>query len=124
MKTTTISRRNFLKGSLVGGLTLAVSAGPFGCRLVNASDKKDMAGFHPNAWFTITPDNMVTIFVGNSEMGQGVLTAHAMIIADELEADWKQVQVRQAPAGDEFKNPLYGPRRQRGAPASGGSTNP
>ena len=51
-------------------------------------------GFSPNAWFTITPDNKVTIFVGNSEMGQGVLTAHSMIIADELEADWKQVQVR------------------------------
>ncbi len=124
MKTTTISRRNFLKGSLVGGLTLAVSAGPFGCRLVNASDKKDMAGFHPNAWFTITPDNMVTIFVGNSEMGQGVLTAHAMIIADELEADWKQVQVRQAPAGDEFKNPLYGAQKTTGSASVRGFYEP
>ncbi len=109
MKNTSISRRFFLKGSLVG-LTIGVSVGSFGFRLVNASDKKDIAGFSPNAWFTITPDNKVTIFVGNSEMGQGVLTAHAMIIADELEADWKQVQVRQAPAGDEFKSPLFGPQ--------------
>ncbi|MFZ0929571.1 MAG: xanthine dehydrogenase family protein molybdopterin-binding subunit [Syntrophobacteraceae bacterium] len=103
----TVSRRDFLKGSIVG-LTLAVSHGPFGFRLVNASDKKDMAGFSPSAWFTITPDNKVTIFIGNSEMGQGVLTAHAMIIADELEADWKEVEVRQGPAGDAFKSPLYG----------------
>ena len=107
MKTTSISRRFFLKGSLVG-LTLGVSAGPFGFRLVNASDKKDIAGFSPNAWFTITPDNKVTIFTGNAEMGQGVLTAHAMIIADELDADWKEVQVRQGAAGDAFKNPLFG----------------
>ena len=41
-------------------------------------------------------------------MGQGVLTAHPMIIADELEADWKQVQVRQAPATDEYKSPILG----------------
>ncbi|MGA3116244.1 MAG: molybdopterin cofactor-binding domain-containing protein [Syntrophobacteraceae bacterium] len=67
-----------------------------------------MAGFSPNAWFTITPDNKVTIFTGNAEMGQGVLTAHAMIIADELDADWKEVQVRQGAAGDAFKNPLFG----------------
>jgi isoquinoline 1-oxidoreductase subunit beta len=107
MKKTSVSRRDFLKGSLVG-LTLAVTSGPFGFRLVNASDKEEIAGFSPNAWFTITPDNKVTIFTGNAEMGQGVLTAHAMIIADELEADWKQVQVRQGPAGDAFKSPLLG----------------
>jgi isoquinoline 1-oxidoreductase subunit beta len=107
MKNTQISRRAFLKGSLAG-LTLAVSVGPFGYKIVNAADKKEMAKFSPNAWFTITPDNKVTIFIGNAEMGQGVLTAHAMIIADELEADWKQVQVRQAPAGDAYKSPILG----------------
>lgn len=109
MKKSSFSRRDFLKGSLAG-LTLAVSAGPLGLRLVNASDKKEIEAFSPSAWFTITPDNKVTIVTGNSEMGQGVLTAHAMIIADELEADWKQVQVRQALAGDAFKNPLFGPQ--------------
>ena len=123
MKNTSISRRFFLKGSLAG-LTLAVSVGPFGLRLVNASDEKDIAGFHPNAWFTITPDNKVTIFIGNSEMGQGVLTAHAMIIADELEADWKQVQVRQAPAGVEFNNPLYGVQKTTGSASVRGFYEP
>src|SRR5271157_957095 len=107
MKNTSISRRAFLKGSLAG-LTLAVSVGPFGYKIVNAADKKEIAAFSPNAWFTITPDNKVAIFIGNAEMGQGVLTAHAMIIADELEADWKQVQVRQGPAGDKFNTPIYG----------------
>ena len=107
MKNSSISRRAFLKGSLAG-LTLAVSAGSLGYELVNASDKKDVSAFSPTAWFTITPDNKVTIFIGNAEMGQGVLTAHSMIIADELEADWKHVQIRQGPAADAFKSPILG----------------
>ena len=36
------------------------------------------------------------------------MTAHPMIVADELEADWKQVQVRKATAKDEYKNPILG----------------
>jgi len=39
-------------------------------------------------------------------MGQGVRTALPMIIADELEADWDQLEIIQAPAADEFKNPI------------------
>ena len=104
-----ISRRTFLKKSLTTtGLTIAVSVTPFGFRLFNASATKgDMPkGFKPNVWYEITPDNAVTITVGNSEMGQGVLTALPMIVADELEADWKNVKVVQGPALDELKNPI------------------
>ncbi len=99
----TISRRSFLK---LTGLTIGVSVTPFGYTLLNAAEKKD---FNPNVWTHITPDNKVTIYIGNSEMGQGVLTAQSMIIADELEADWKkQVQIRQGDAKDAFKSPLLG----------------
>jgi len=111
MTNTSITRRGFLKGSLaLTGLTLAISVSPFGYKLLNASDKKpgEIPGFNPNAWFTITPDDKVFIHIGNSEMGQGVLTAHAMIIADELEADWKQVKVLQAQAADAYKSPILG----------------
>ena len=102
-----ISRRSFLKGSLAaGGLTIAVSITDFGFDLLNASDKKDLAAFNPNVWLQITSDDRVTISVGNSEMGQGVHTAQAMIIADELEADWKDVRVKQGEALDGFKSPL------------------
>jgi isoquinoline 1-oxidoreductase subunit beta len=97
----TISRRSFLK---ITGLTIGISVTPFGYTLLNAAEKKE---FNPNVWLTITSDNKVTIYIGNSEMGQGVLTAQSMIIADELEADWKkQVQIRQGGAKDAFKSPL------------------
>jgi len=103
---TSMTRRTFLKGSLAAsGLTIAVSVTPFGYTLLNAAEKKD---FNPNVWLHITSDNKVTIYIGNSEMGQGVLTAQSMIIADELEADWKQVQIRQGEAKDAFKSSLLG----------------
>ena len=102
--TTSMTRRTFLKSSLAAaGLTIGVSVTPFGHRLLSASE---IDSFSPNAFFKITPDNKVAIFVANSEMGQGVLTALSMIIADELEADWSRVSVKQAPAADPFKNPI------------------
>jgi len=101
--TTSISRRAFLKAS---SLTIAVSVTPFGYTILNAAEKKDLKTFNPNVWLHITSDNKVTIYIGNSEMGQGALTAQSMIIADELEADWKQVQIRQGGAKDAFKSPL------------------
>jgi isoquinoline 1-oxidoreductase beta subunit len=104
--TTSISRRTFLKAT---GLTIAVSVSPLGYRLLNASEAKGaLKGFRPNIWYEITPDNVVTVFIGASEMGQGTHTALAMVIADELDADWKQVKVRQGPAAKEYYNPLLG----------------
>jgi isoquinoline 1-oxidoreductase beta subunit len=107
---TSMSRRDFLKGSLAAtGLTIAVSVSPLGYKLVNASQAKEaLKGFKPNIWYEITPNNVVTVFIGSSEMGQGTHTALATVIADELEADWKQVKVRQGPAAKEYHNPLLG----------------
>ncbi len=127
-----MTRRTFLKGSLAAsGLTIVAYVTPLGTRLVNAAAEEGaMDGFKPSAFYRITPDNVVTVLVPNSEMGQGVRTALPMIIADELEADWDQLEIIQAPAGDEFKNPIlrnqltvasasvrgfYGPMRKAGA---------
>ena len=88
-----ISRRSFLKGSLAAtGLTIVASATPFGVRLVNASGTKE-ASLKPSPLFEITPDNVVKFIFPNSEMGQGSKTGHTMILADELEADWDQIEV-------------------------------
>ena len=96
-----ISRRSFLK---ITGLTIAVSVTPFGYDVINASAQKE-GSFKPNVWFEITPDNKITMTIGQSEMGQGTHTALSMIIADELEADWKQVRAKQGPAAKEYINP-------------------
>ncbi|MCX5811716.1 MAG: molybdopterin-dependent oxidoreductase [Proteobacteria bacterium] len=101
-----ISRRDFLKGTLAtAGLTIVASITPFGYTLLNAAEAKKGA-FTPNVWLEITPDNLVTITIPNSEMGQGIRTALAMMVADELEAEWSKIRVRQAPAADAFKNPF------------------
>jgi isoquinoline 1-oxidoreductase beta subunit len=97
-----ISRRSFLK---ITGLTIAVSATPLGYDVINASAQKG-GSFKPNAWFEITPDNKIMVTVGATEMGQGTHTALGMIVADELEADWKRVQVRQGEARKEYFNPV------------------
>jgi isoquinoline 1-oxidoreductase beta subunit len=105
---TAMTRRKFLKGSLAAsGLTIVAYVTPFGTKLVGASGEAGaVEGFKPSAFFQITPDNVVKVMVPNSEMGQGVRTALPMIIADELEADWDQLEIIQAPAADEFKNPI------------------
>jgi isoquinoline 1-oxidoreductase beta subunit len=101
-----ISRRDFLKGTLAtAGLTIAASVTPFGYTILNAAEAKKGA-FTPNVWLEVTPDNLVTITIPNSEMGQGIRTALSMMVADELEAEWGQIRVRQAPAADAFKNPF------------------
>lgn len=105
---TSMTRRAFLKSSLAAtGLTVAVSVGPLGVRLLNASQDKDaLKAFKPNIWYEVTPANLIHVFLGPSEMGQGTHTGLGMIIADELGADWKQVRVHQGPAAKEYHNPL------------------
>jgi isoquinoline 1-oxidoreductase beta subunit len=66
--------------------------------------------FSPNAYLRITPDNKVTIVVARSEMGQGVRTALPMILAEEIEADWKQIEIEQAGAST-----LYGDQSTGGS---------
>jgi isoquinoline 1-oxidoreductase beta subunit len=62
----------------------------------------------PNAWFEVTPDDQVRIFVAKLEMGQGVRTALPMIVADELDADWERVTVVQATVDDPYKPYITG----------------
>jgi isoquinoline 1-oxidoreductase beta subunit len=51
-----------------------------------------------NAWLTIAPDDTVTIRIGQTEMGNGVFTSNAMIVAEELQCDWKKVRSEYASA--------------------------
>ncbi len=57
-----------------------------------------------NIWLKIAPDNTVTAIIPHAEMGQGVHTALAMMLADEMEADWTKVKFEEAPASKEYAN--------------------
>ncbi|HZV65684.1 MAG TPA: xanthine dehydrogenase family protein molybdopterin-binding subunit, partial [Telluria sp.] len=64
--------------------------------------------YAPNAFLRIAPDNTVTVLVNRLEFGQGVHTALPMLIAEELDADWSQMRGELAPAGEVFKDPVFG----------------
>ena len=114
---TNLSRRQFLKMAGTGLAVAAVST-PSGFRLLSAEEmKKEGAGFRPNVWLEVRPDDVVTITVNKSEMGQGIYTALPMIVADELDCDWKNVRMEPAPAGDAYKDVLFGMQ------ATGGSSS-
>ena len=85
-----VSRREFVKATLVAGagLTLAVSLD--GCK--EAFPGAGGAAFAPNAWIRVASDDSVTVIVDRSEMGQGVSTALPMLVAEELDADWATVR--------------------------------
>jgi isoquinoline 1-oxidoreductase beta subunit len=92
-----MGRREFLRVSAVagGGMLVALYVEPFGARSALAAEPS-AADFVPNAWIRITRDGTVTIKAQNPEIGQGVKTMLPMIIADELDVDWKSVTVEQA----------------------------
>jgi isoquinoline 1-oxidoreductase beta subunit len=102
-----LSRRGFLKG--VGATGALVLAASWGWQEAFAEDKKFGADGMPHGWVddpkvyvSIASDGSVTVICNRSEMGQGVRTSLSMVVADELDADWAQVKVRQAP-GDEVR---------------------
>jgi CO/xanthine dehydrogenase Mo-binding subunit len=95
-----LSRRAFLKGATAAGFALYFSVPGGGAQSRVAA----AAAFAPNAALTITPDGIITIHVTRAEMGQGIGTALAQIVAEELEADWRDVRV-DYPGYD----PKYGP---------------
>lgn len=102
----TMTRRHFLK---TGGLVLAVAVTPGTLTLMNVSPgfAKSETSFRPHAFVEIGPDNSVTVWVGQTNLGQGTHTGISMIIAEELDADWEQVRSRMALADEPFKDPEW-----------------
>lgn len=96
------SRREFLKvsGAAGGGLLLAIQLP--GCAPgEEAGTTAEGEPFRPNAHLEIHPDGSATVTVAQSEMGQGVRTSLALLVAEEAELDWGRVSVETAPADQE-----------------------
>ena len=128
-----VSRRGFLAGAGAGAFVLAV--GLPGRPRAQEQPKAFGADAMPHGWsddprvfVAIAEDGTVTVTCHRSEMGQGVRTSIAMVVADELEADWSRVRVAQAPAdeprfgnqdtdGSRSLRHFYMPMRRAGAAA-------
>jgi isoquinoline 1-oxidoreductase beta subunit len=103
--TTTMTRRDFLKKS---SLVIAATAFPGNPNLFNASPVMAAdAPFKPHAFLEIAADDTVTVWVGQTNLGQGTHTGIPMIIADELDAAWETVKVKMALAAEPFKDPHW-----------------
>jgi isoquinoline 1-oxidoreductase beta subunit len=98
-----LSRREFVAAGVAAGAGLVI-----GFYLPHGNSPGST--FAPNAYLKITPDGKITIVVARSEMGQGVRTSLPMILAEELEADWKQIAIEQAGAST-----LYGDQTTGGS---------
>ena len=112
--TNSIGRRSFLRVSALtgGGLLIAAYVDPAEKLFGQAPQAPPPAVLKPNAFIRIAPDGIVTITAKNPEVGQGIKTMLPMLIAEELDADWKDVRIEQA----DVDYAKYGPQ------VAGGST--
>jgi isoquinoline 1-oxidoreductase subunit beta len=105
------SRRGLLKGGLATGLMLAFRL-PLWAAPANEPDQapdSTQGKFAPNAFIRIDTSGKTTLVMPQVEMGQGVYTAIAMILAEELDADFAQVALEHAPPNEKlYANPMLG----------------
>src|SRR5215216_7714251 len=109
--THTTSRRNFLKISTLtsGGLILGFNLFGTDARAkVIAADAPFEGDVVFNSYLSIAGDGTITIFSPNPELGQNIMTSFPMIVAEELDADWKNVKVLQAPLDKKFDRQVTG----------------
>ena len=93
---TMITRRGFLKATSIasGGFAL-------GLPLVSGAMEASLVGSAElNAYVQVRDDGKIIIYSGSPEMGQGIKTSLPMIVAEELGANWDDVEVRQSPEID------------------------
>jgi isoquinoline 1-oxidoreductase beta subunit len=108
-----VSRRGFLKGIAgTGALVLAARYGALAMDVTAGDGQTDVdrAPFHPNLFLGIETDGTVHIVAHRSEMGTAIRTSLPMVVAEELDADWKRVIIDQA-IGD----PRYGDQNTDGS---------
>ena len=114
MLSASLDRRNFLKlsASAAGGLLITYYADPYKSLLAQTAPGSQ--NFVAAAFVHVSPDNVFTITAKNPEIGQGVKTSMPMLIAEELDVDWKDVRIRQA----DLDESLYGRQFAGGSTAT------
>ena len=104
---TALSRRELLQKSLLSGAGLFVAFHvPGKARAAQQPPAKPLPP--ANAFVRVAPDDSVTVLLAHSEMGQGIWTGLAMMIAEELDCDWSKIRVEHAPAAPVYAHPAFG----------------
>ena len=104
-----VSRRHVVKGGLASGLVLALHLPLRAANEPEHTTDNTAGQFAPNAFIRIDHSGKTTLVMPQVEMGQGVYTAVAMILAEELDADFAQVALEHAPPSDKlYANPIFG----------------
>lgn len=114
-----LTRRDFIKlaGAAGGGLVLAVyldacaSDAPIPATITPLSPTSTPVPpfeWHPSFYLQMDRDGILTIYAFRSEMGQGIRTAIAMLITEELDVDWSSVRIEQAQADRKYGDQLTG----------------
>jgi len=102
-----ISRRDFMKtGAMIGGGLILGFSLPL--RVPTGEAAAAAVPLMPNAFIRIGADDVATIIVNHSEMGQGVYTSLPMLLAEELEADWTKIRVESAPVDTAYNHTVFG----------------
>src|SRR6266853_2106356 len=112
-----LNRRGFLRASAAtaGGLLISLYVDP--PALAQEGNPAPPKVYSPEAFVRIGAYGRIVITVNRLEFGQGVQTALPMILADELDADWSQVQAELAPAADVYRDALFGLQMTGGSAA-------
>jgi len=104
-----LDRRGFLKTSAAGATGLCIGFYlPLRQELPASASPDAQMPVPLNAWVHIGTDDVVTILIDKSEMGQSILTGLSMLVAEELECDWEKIRTEFAPAGNAYINPQFG----------------
>src|SRR5438270_13867447 len=112
-----LSRRELLRRSLLSGAGLFVAFHvPRKAGAVPQPSGKQLPD--PNAFVRVAPDETVTVLLAHSEMGQGIWTGLAMLIAEELDCDWSRIRVEHAPAAPVYAHPAFGMQMTGGSTTS------
>jgi isoquinoline 1-oxidoreductase beta subunit len=112
-----VSRRGFLQGTAASAAGLVISF--HAPQLVRAAGPAKPS-VSPNAFLRIGKDDSVTVMLAHSEMGQGIWTGLAMLIAEELECDWAKVRSEHAPAAPVYGHPAFGMQMTGGSTTTWG----
>jgi isoquinoline 1-oxidoreductase beta subunit len=107
---TRISRRKFLIGisATAAGTIVATVPGANVFGRYRNEETGELLDFSPNIWISIDIDGIITVMNSRGEMGQGTRTTMAMLVAEELEADWEKIRVEQAPGDQKYGNQSTG----------------